>query len=292
MNTDTLISIGELADMYSITKRTLRLYQDKGLLTPIYVNPDTGYRYYAASQLPRLDLIMQMKNVGLSLAQILEILNTQDLSLFEAILGEQIDKINEQIFQLKNYRHALQRRLESCKSLRNPPVLFRPFLEYYPRRTAYLCPIPAYDLEVDYHGDSPWKTALAQVRSNLLEKDMPLALFQQVGCVTSYESLISGHYFCNEAFIFFEEDSPGNLPISYIPASTYACVYNRYEAMNNFDEVKGIRLLMDYIQETGYEAAGPCYLQILVDAAIFNSSNEVLTKQQIAVRPMINKNET
>ena len=65
-----LISIGQMAQTYHISTRTLRLYHEKGLLTPEYVDPLTGYRYYAPAQADRLEVILQMRAMGLSLTQI------------------------------------------------------------------------------------------------------------------------------------------------------------------------------------------------------------------------------
>ena len=188
--------------MYGITRRTLRHYQEKGLL-PCLVDEDTGYRYYTRGQLPRLDLIMQMKNTGLSLTQIAAILDTRDLSRFDAILGEQIDRLNDQILQLRSYRSALERRLDSCRSLRNQPEIHRVFLEYSPRRRAYIFPIEPYALQMDYQGHSPWTTALKQVKNTLSTHQVPLALFQQVGCIASRESLLQREFYCTGAISRF-----------------------------------------------------------------------------------------
>ena len=66
---DTQISIGEMAELFEVSPRTLRLYHDMGLLIPQYINDSNGYRYYAQSQFPRLEKILQMKSLGLSLQQ-------------------------------------------------------------------------------------------------------------------------------------------------------------------------------------------------------------------------------
>lgn len=94
---DIRFSVGELSEMYGVTSRTLRLYHERGLLVPERIDTRTGYRYYSTSQLPRLEMILQMKNVGLSLKRIENILETKDLSVFEALLNEQIDELDEKI---------------------------------------------------------------------------------------------------------------------------------------------------------------------------------------------------
>ena len=55
--------------------KTLRYYDEIGLLKPAKVDRFTGYRYYSADQLPRLNRILALKDLGLSLAQIAQLLD-------------------------------------------------------------------------------------------------------------------------------------------------------------------------------------------------------------------------
>lgn len=51
------LSIGEVAKLKGVGIKSLRYYDKLGILSPAYVNPDTGYRYYLPSQLILVDLI-------------------------------------------------------------------------------------------------------------------------------------------------------------------------------------------------------------------------------------------
>ena len=128
------ISIGEMSEIFNISRRTLRLYHDMGLLVPQYINDSNGYRYYSPSQFPRLEKIVQMKSMGLSLKQIKAMLNERNLSVFEALLSERIDKLNEKIAEDTASRDLLTKQLNSCAQLRNPPVLDSAFIEFIPER--------------------------------------------------------------------------------------------------------------------------------------------------------------
>ena len=134
---DIRFSVGELSEMYGVTSRTLRLYHERGLLVPEHIDTRTGYRYYSTSQLPRLEMILQMKNVGLSLKRIENILETKGLSVFEALLNEQIDELDEKIARYTTSRKALTRQLNSCRFLRNPPALDHVFIEFIPKPVSY-----------------------------------------------------------------------------------------------------------------------------------------------------------
>lgn len=62
-----MFRIGEFARLAGITARVLRNYDEGGLFRPAWVDPDTGYRYYLASQLPDLRQILALKDLGVPL---------------------------------------------------------------------------------------------------------------------------------------------------------------------------------------------------------------------------------
>ena len=62
--------IGEFSKISQVSKRLLHYYDDIGLLKPAQVDQATGYRYYSAKQLPRLNRILALKDLGLTLDQI------------------------------------------------------------------------------------------------------------------------------------------------------------------------------------------------------------------------------
>ncbi|HNT75030.1 MAG TPA: MerR family transcriptional regulator [Anaerolineae bacterium] len=70
-----MFRIGEFSRIGSVTIETLRHYDALGLLKPAHVDPFTGYRYYSAGQLPRLNRIIALKEVGFSLEEIARILH-------------------------------------------------------------------------------------------------------------------------------------------------------------------------------------------------------------------------
>ena len=65
-----MFRIGEFAQIAQVSGRQLRFYDQLGLLQPAHVDQQTGYRYYSIKQLPRLNSILALKELGLSLEQI------------------------------------------------------------------------------------------------------------------------------------------------------------------------------------------------------------------------------
>jgi DNA-binding transcriptional MerR regulator len=67
--------IGEFSQIARVSGRLLRYYDSIGLLQPRRIDPQTGYRYYSAGQLERLNRILALKDLGLSLEQVARMLD-------------------------------------------------------------------------------------------------------------------------------------------------------------------------------------------------------------------------
>jgi DNA-binding transcriptional MerR regulator len=65
-----MLRIGDFSQLGQVSIRTLRHYDDLGLLKPASIDRFTDYRYYTLEQLPRLNRILALKDLGFSLAQI------------------------------------------------------------------------------------------------------------------------------------------------------------------------------------------------------------------------------
>ncbi|MFI9818906.1 MerR family transcriptional regulator [Streptomyces sp. NPDC052013] len=65
-----MLTIGAFAKACRLSPKALRLYDELDLLRPARVDPDTGYRYYAAGQLERARLVAWLRRLGMPLAEI------------------------------------------------------------------------------------------------------------------------------------------------------------------------------------------------------------------------------
>lgn len=70
-----MFKIGEFSQMAQISTRMLRHYDKLGLLQPNAVDHFTGYRYYTLEQIPRLNRILALKDLGFSLNEIGDLLS-------------------------------------------------------------------------------------------------------------------------------------------------------------------------------------------------------------------------
>ncbi|MCK4315597.1 MAG: GyrI-like domain-containing protein [Anaerolineae bacterium] len=77
-----MLKIGDFSKLAQVSVKTLRYYGRLGLLKPAWIDRFTGYRYYALDQLPWLNRILALKDLGFSLEQVQRLLR-DDLSAAE-----------------------------------------------------------------------------------------------------------------------------------------------------------------------------------------------------------------
>ena len=77
-----MFGIGAVARLTGISHRTLRYYDDIGLLSPDWIDPSTGYRWYEPQQIHRLHRILALRDMGVRLVEISRLLEN-DVSVDE-----------------------------------------------------------------------------------------------------------------------------------------------------------------------------------------------------------------
>lgn len=70
-----MLSIGEFSKICEVSTKTLRYYDEIGLIHPDQINPDNGYRYYSIHQLKNMLYINRLKSYHFSLDEIKEIIH-------------------------------------------------------------------------------------------------------------------------------------------------------------------------------------------------------------------------
>jgi predicted transcriptional regulator YdeE/DNA-binding transcriptional MerR regulator len=70
-----MLKIGEFSKLAQVSPKALRIYDERGLLRPAWIDRFSGYRYYRPAQLARLHTILALKDLGFTLEQIGELLD-------------------------------------------------------------------------------------------------------------------------------------------------------------------------------------------------------------------------
>lgn len=108
-----MFRIGDFSKIAQVSGRLLRYYDELGLLSPEFTDPQTGYRYYSARQLPQLNRILVLKELGLSLEQVAHLLaretSTDEMRGMLALRKAQIEQlVQEEMERL----HVVEARLQ------------------------------------------------------------------------------------------------------------------------------------------------------------------------------------
>lgn len=96
-----LMPIGRFSQVVQLSIRTLRRYDEEGLLPPARVDGATGYRYYSASQVVEAERIRILRELDMALGDIRCFLNENDPERLEELLKEQRRRLEERLKGLK-----------------------------------------------------------------------------------------------------------------------------------------------------------------------------------------------
>lgn len=111
---DGYMRIGDMAKHYGVSLRTLRFYEDKGLITP---RRDGATRLYSRRERARLQLILLGRNVGFSLREVKQMMDLYDPQGSNTKqLRVALDKSEKQLLRLEKQREALEEAIGQLKT--------------------------------------------------------------------------------------------------------------------------------------------------------------------------------
>ena len=118
MSKKTKLKIGDFSKMMQVTVKTLRHYEQRGLLLPDEVDEWTGYRYYSIAQMQRLNTIRGLQRQGFTLEEIKELL--EDGAQMPSIdqLTQKIEETEKQLQLLMERHNQLLKWMESHKQIK------------------------------------------------------------------------------------------------------------------------------------------------------------------------------
>ena len=164
---DKMFSIGVFSQINKITTKTLRYYEEIGLLEPEYIDSQTRYRYYTSDQLPKMNRIIMLKQMGLSLNEIKEVIDYP--KAIEEILvakeNEIVESIKKEKYKLLKLRSYLSN-LEGDEYMKDMIIKALPKVKVASMRT-----------KLKDHGD------LFHLCPNVIAKEM-----ERTGCVCAVPS--------------------------------------------------------------------------------------------------------
>jgi DNA-binding transcriptional MerR regulator len=159
------LAIGDFSKMTHLSVKALRHYHDVGLLEPAEIDPDSGYRYYEASQLRTAQVIRRFRDLDMPLDEIRAMLQAPDVAARNAIIVAHMRRMESQLA-------VTQAAVSSLRSLLERPLA--PLtIEHRPagpvRALAIAERVTAADL------DAWWAAAFTEIDAVLLDAGVPAA---------------------------------------------------------------------------------------------------------------------
>ena len=123
---ENLFKIGEVIKIMGITRKTLLVYEEMGLLTPAVKDEESGYRYYSADNMTQICSIRSLQSLGLSLKEVAEYYyDTENIDVHLKRLMDLRSALDKNI-QMLQVRTARQGDL----TVRKTPVITSPRSPY------------------------------------------------------------------------------------------------------------------------------------------------------------------
>lgn len=132
-----MFRIGDFSQLGQVSVRTLRLYDEMGLLKPAEVDDFTDYRYYSLEQLPRLNRIVALKDLGFSLKEIPEFLE-ENVSLedLRGMLKRKQNEVSQKLQEEQGRLNRLEARLQQIE-LEDVPTTYDVTIKKVPAMTIF-----------------------------------------------------------------------------------------------------------------------------------------------------------
>ena len=262
-----LLSIGKMAEINNLTVATLRLYDELGLLHPRRKDPQSGYRYYDMAQNARLDMIAYMKELGMSLAEIADILKKEDITLIETILIRKNEQLHSQMRELKARHNAVERAIASVERYRKSPVKGTIALEYIDRR--YLWGLPCRDnfYETDIYA---YERELMFLRQALMNRGFSHIHSYATGTSITRENFLAGRFEAKDVFVFLDYRDVENFrDATVLDSGMYACIY-----LDSYDDevLRYADRLLEACHACGWHVSGDYICEVLTEFNVFDSN--------------------
>lgn len=280
-----MFKIGEFSRLSRVSVRMLRHYDQLGLLAPSQIDRFTNYRYYSADQLPRLNRILAMRDLGFSLEQIGHMLN-EDLSS-EQLLGMLKLKRAEIDLQVQMEQARMDRLEARIRQLGNTSmagsydVILR---EVEPVLMAMLREVAVDDDHIHGMFDQ-LENYVAQYEQARADKP-PLAIYydgEYREKDIDAEVAVPLNYSIPESDAVRVRETPRQSPVAcVVHAGSYSSLYQAYNALLGWMETNNyhmtgpiIEVYLRYGAETLNFELPPTYLE--------TDSNQYVTELQLSV---------
>lgn len=273
MDKENLFSIGEVAKLFHLSVSSLRHYENVGLLTPEYTDPDSGYRYYGARQFEVLDSIRYLRALDVPLSEIADFLSDREIERMEEKLQSQKRAVIKKQEELKRIERKIDNRLRMIEDAQNSMF-------------------DTVRLDEKKACRMVWVRDSLRIRS-FLDMEEPIRKLEgyqaeatvflgKVGVGISEENLRKGLFDCYDGiFLILDEEDYFEGTVTEVPETP--CVSIRFHG-SHAEAPEQYRKVLDYIKEHKMEIHGFSREVTMIDYGLTNDTAKFVTEISIPVR--------
>lgn len=264
--------IGEFSRLARTTVKTLRYYDEIGLLKPGEVDEWSGYRYYTTRQLYPLQRIMALRQAGLSVDEIQRVLRGHNVPDILAMRKTELERDRAEIDKRLTHLSCIIRQMEADNSMQQQAIIKRiPACTVYSRE----------GMVRTYADITPF---IQGTHSECLAANPGLELAEPSYCFMSY---LDGEYRETDINLRFSQAAKAagkdtlNIHFSQLPEIDAVCVYHR----GAYDQIgDAYAFAFNWLEENGYHIAD-LVREYYIDG-IWNKPNveDWLTEIQIPIQ--------
>ena len=273
MHPSGLFQIGDMARLFDLSVSSIRHYEALGLLTPEYIDPATGYRYYGPRQFEVFNTIRYLRALDMPLQEIADFLQNRDVDRIEEKLRQQKAAVSRKQRELQRVERKIDNRLRTLREARTAKLDVIELIDAPPCRIFWMNE----SLRVSSYQD----LELPVIR---LAQAQPEALIflGKVGVGISQSHLLTGSFEQYDGmFLVLDDEDRFSGDILQLPQTR--CARVRFRGSHT-EAPAQYRQLMAHIRAQKFEPAGFSREITMIDYGITNDTGKFLTEISIPVQ--------
>ena len=261
-----LYKIGDISKLYNISNDILRYYEKIGLLIPD-VRGENGYRYYSESQLWKLNNIRSLRNLGVSLNEIIDFLNTRSIKKTKEMIKFQLKKIDENLRELLKLKEELELKKENIRYFEHFSDYEIPRIKYYPKRYILL-------KNGKFKDENEINLELKKLKRKSEEDNDFIFTESEIGTVIKLEEWEKGNYSDYIGTFIITSEIKEN----FLDEGEYLTYFFSGDYINLSKHYKKLK---EFIRENNYRVCGNIIELYHIEMHITENKEEYVTEIQI-----------
>lgn len=260
-------TISEFANMFNVSRQTLIYYDKIGIFKPEIVDGKNNYRLYSSKQIKTFLKIQQLKEMNISLNDIIQVIKYNDKDFTKKIIDNKLDEVEKSIDDLNATRLHLLNRKQYFNLNDEDFILHVPFIKE--EKEVYAIFETIEDME-EYSIQDKIDYCYAKCIKDF--NNMCKMPYVGIGACFKRDSVLNNKPFVNyKVMILVGDFCYKNEKVKRIDGGKYLCMY-KYSMP---DDPSDIYELLKYASENGYEIVGDIYDICIIDNYYTNRVNDL-----------------